>query len=210
MYTFYQQIAFIYFFPYFFVILLFEILKFSMKIYTKTGDKGETGLFNGERVPKSALRVEAYGTVDELNSIIGLARAFDPPEMLDDALKAIINMLFQVGTDLATPIEPPPKFEVNRVDNEMYEYLEKLIDTYDARLPKLKNFILPGGSKPAAFLHQGRTVCRRAERLVVKLAENEPIGENLVVFLNRLSDFLFTAARFANYLEGVNDIEWRG
>jgi cob(I)alamin adenosyltransferase len=181
-----------------------------MKIYTKTGDKGDTGLFNGERVSKADLRVEAYGTVDELNSIIGLARSFDAPQMLDDALKHISEMLFKLGTDLASPLDPPPKFEVQRVSPDMIEFLETMIDTYDVRLPQLKNFILPGGSKCAAYLHNARTVCRRAERLVVKLASVEPVGENAVIFLNRLSDYLFTAARFANYLEGVNDIEWRG
>lgn len=180
-----------------------------MKIYTKTGDKGETGLFNGERVPKSSLRVNVYGTVDELNTVIGLGRAFDPPEMLEDGLKQISAMLFSLGTDLASPLDPPPKFEVIRITEENYKYLEELIDIYEERLPKLKNFILPGGSKVAAFLHNGRTVCRRAERLAVELAAAEPVNESAIIFLNRLSDYLFVAARLANYLEGVKDIEWR-
>lgn len=180
-----------------------------MKIYTKTGDKGETGLLNGERVPKSSLRVNVYGTVDELNTVIGLARAFDPPEMLEDGLKQISAMLFSLGTDLASPLDPPSKFEVIRITDENYKYLEELIDIYEERLPKLKNFILPGGSKVAAFLHNGRTVCRRAERLAVELAATEPINESAIIFLNRLSDYLFVAARLANYLEGVKDIEWR-
>jgi cob(I)alamin adenosyltransferase len=180
-----------------------------MKIYTKTGDKGDTGLFNGVRVSKSNLRVELYGTVDELNSIIGLARSFSPPAVIGKMLKELSIMLFNLGSDLATPLSPKPKFTVPRISQENIEYLEKKIDEFDNVLPELKNFILPGGSKTAAFLHNARTVCRRAERLAVKLSYEEDLGEFAVIFLNRMSDLLFTAARMANYESGVEDIEWK-
>lgn len=180
-----------------------------MKIYTKTGDKGETGLFNGTRVSKSALRVSVYGTVDELNTIIGLARSFDPPEILADVLHKISEMLFELGSDLATPYNPPPKFEVPRINETHISFLEGLIDDYDSKLPPLKNFILPGGTKCSAYLHNARTVCRRAERLAVELSNLEDLGDKAIMFLNRLSDYLFMASRMANFAEGVNDIEWR-
>jgi cob(I)alamin adenosyltransferase len=179
-----------------------------MKIYTKTGDKGQTGLFNGQRVSKAALRVEAYGTVDELNTIIGLARSENLPEELENHLRKISNLLFNLGSDLASPLDPPPKFEVIRLDGKSIEFLEKLIDKYDEELEPLRTFILPGGSRQAALLHQARTVCRRAERLIVRLSENEDIGDNPVIFINRLSDYLFTAARYANKLAGRDDIKW--
>lgn len=181
----------------------------TMKIYTKTGDKGETGLFNGDRVSKSNLRVELYGTVDELNSIIGLARSFEPPEIIEGMLKELSIMLFNLGSDLATPLSPKPKFSVPRISQENIDYLEQKIDEFDDVLPALKNFILPGGSKSSAFLHNARTVCRRAERLAVKLSYDEDLGEFAVIFLNRLSDLLFTAARMANHESGIPDIEWK-
>lgn len=180
-----------------------------MKIYTKTGDKGETGLFNGTRVSKSNLRVELYGTVDELNSIIGIARSFEPPALIGKLLKELSYLLFNLGSDLATPLTPKPKFTVPRISQENIEFLEMKIDEFDEKLPELKNFILPGGSRTAAFLHNARTVCRRAERLAVKLAYEEDLGEYAVIFLNRLSDLLFTAARMANYESGIEDIEWK-
>ncbi len=179
-----------------------------MKIYTKTGDDGTTGLFNGQRVKKSHRRVELYGTVDELNSILGLAIASKPHELLKPDLERISNLLFNLGTDLATPLEPPPKFEVTRLDYGNIGYLEKLIDNYDESLEPLKNFILPGGSMASAFLHQCRTVCRRAERLAVVLSETEELGDVAVKLLNRLSDYFFAAARYANHLAGVKDKLW--
>ncbi len=180
-----------------------------MKIYTKTGDKGETGLFNGARVSKSNLRVELYGTVDELNSIIGLARSFEPPKTIAELLKELSILLFNLGSDLATPLSPKPKFAVPRITRENTDFLEAKIDEFDEVLPVLKNFILPGGSRAAAFLHNARTVCRRAERLAVRLASEEDLGEQPVIFLNRLSDLLFTAARMANHESGIEDIEWK-
>lgn len=179
-----------------------------MKIYTKTGDDGTTGLFNGERVSKYNLRVEAYGTVDELNSIIGLSRTVCDNDTLSDTLKNISNMLFNLGSDLATPYNPPPKFAVIRLNPENITFLENLIDEYTDELPPLRNFILPGGSLCSAYLHHARTVCRRAERLIVRLSETDEIGNNVVIFINRLSDYLFTAARMANHLENVKDVEW--
>lgn len=180
-----------------------------MKIYTKTGDKGETGLFNGARVRKDNLRVELYGTVDELNSIIGLARSFSPPKEIEKVLETTSKSLFNLGSDLATPLSPPPKFEVPRINKSNIEFLEQTIDKFDEALPPLKNFILPGGSHTAAYLHHARTVCRRAERLAVRLSFDENLGEYAVIFLNRLSDMLFTAARMSNYLSEVKDIEWK-
>jgi len=179
-----------------------------MKIYTKTGDDGSTGLFNGQRVAKHSIRVESYGTVDELNSIIGLSRAFCKNNEISVPLLKISNLLFNLGSDLATPYNPPPKFEVQRLKAESITYLENLIDEYTNNLPPLKNFILPGGSVAAAYLHNARTVCRRAERLIVNLSQTEDIGSIVVIFINRLSDYLFTAARYENYLSGVNDILW--
>jgi cob(I)alamin adenosyltransferase len=179
-----------------------------MKIYTKTGDDGTTGLFNGARVAKYDLRVESYGTVDELNSIIGIARSFCKHEDLSESLRKISNMLFNLGSDLASPYNPPPKFEVTRLDSESILYLENLIDEYTGKLPLLRNFILPGGTPSAAFLHQARTVCRRAERLVVRLSQEEVIGDTVVIFINRLSDYLFTAARYDNFLSGEKDNVW--
>ena len=181
-----------------------------MKIYTKTGDKGSTGLFSGERVSKSSLRVDTYGTADELNSIIGIALSHDIDENFRDDLMKINKMLFRLGSDLATPVDAGTKFKVLRIEEADITWLESKIDEYTDQMPELKNFILPGGSLPAAFLHQGRTVCRRAERMAVRLAEAENIGELPLIFLNRLSDYLFTAARYANHLAGVEDIKWLG
>ncbi len=179
-----------------------------MKIYTKTGDDGTTGLFNGQRVTKSSLRVECYGTVDELNSIIGLARSSSPKEPLKQHLEVVSNLLFNLGSDLASPYNPPPKFNVTRLDATSIIFLEKNIDKYDIELPPLRNFILPGGTILSGYLHQARTVCRRGERLAVELSKTEIIGNNPLIFLNRLSDYLFTAARYANFLEGIKDNEW--
>ena len=179
-----------------------------MKIYTKTGDDGTTGLFNGQRVNKYSIRVESYGTVDELNSIIGLVIAHNPKEPLKSHLEIITNLLFNLGSDLATPLLPEPKFKVMRLEEKSISFLENLIDSYDLELPQLRSFILPGGSMVSAYLHQARTVCRRAERLVVNLASNDDIGRTPLIFLNRLSDYLFTASRYSNYLEGISDVEW--
>lgn len=180
------------------------------KIYTKTGDDGTTGLFGGNRVPKSDLRVNVYGTVDELNAHIGLITTKNPKPELADAMIKLNNLLFVAGSDIATPLEPKPKFELQRITNDDIQWLEQLIDSYTAQLPELRNFILPGGSEISALLQIARTVCRRAERLAVELSAYEYTGEYIVKFLNRLSDYLFTAARYANFLENVEEIKWSG
>ncbi len=179
-----------------------------MKIYTKTGDDGKTSLLNGKRVSKYTARVELYGTVDELNAVIGTAVSEEIPARLKKTLTKLNATLFFLGSDLASPFDPPPKFEIKRIELEEIEWLESKIDEYSDEMPELKNFILPGGTKCAAHLHLARTVCRRAERLAVRLAEEENIGEYAIKFLNRLSDFLFVAARMANYLAGVEDVKW--
>ena len=178
-----------------------------MKIYTKTGDKGETGLFGSDRVSKDSKRIEAYGTVDELNSVLGIVRSLKPPEDVDEILQEIQNDLFTLGADLATPSES--NASVRRVMPSGVARLEKHIDDAGAKLKPLKNFILPGGSQVGAMLHFARTVCRRAERRVVKLAKKEQVGEQPVVYLNRLSDLLFVLARYANHLGGAAEQKWK-
>ncbi|MBM4166674.1 MAG: cob(I)yrinic acid a,c-diamide adenosyltransferase [Ignavibacteria bacterium] len=177
-----------------------------MKIYTKTGDKGETSLYGGKRISKSSLRLEVYGTIDELNSIIGICRSMWPPEELEEMLEEMQEVLFVLGADLATPFDATAK--VHRISNEDVEMLEKYIDSIEPQLEPLRSFILPGGSGLASHLHFARTVCRRAERITVMLAEREKIGDTVVVFLNRLSDFIFVLARWANHLEGREEIKW--
>ena len=179
-----------------------------MKIYTKTGDKGSTLLANGRKVKKNDLRVNVYGSVDELNSIIGLTLTETNEASLSNQLIKISNLLFNLGSDIASPVSEKATIEIKRISENEILFLEQLIDEYTEKLAPLRNFILPGGSKSAAFLHQARTVCRRAERLAVELSELEPIGEFSVIFLNRLSDYLFTAARYANMLSGIDDRIW--
>ena len=179
-----------------------------MKIYTKTGDAGETSLFSGERVKKSNERVDLYGTIDELNSIIGLARAFGQNDDLNNNLKYLSNLLFKFGADLATIQSEKLKRKIDRINEIDIEYLEKRIDEYDTHLPKLTAFILPGGSKRSAFLHQARTVCRRAERIAVEISNRENLGQHAIIFINRLSDYFFAAARYANHLEKLDDVTW--
>lgn len=180
-----------------------------MKIYTKTGDKGETGLFGGERVSKDSLRISAYGTVDELNSSIGLAISEVKDEGVKKNLIKIQNQLFMVGSDLATPEdEKTKKLNILRTPASFYTDLEQMIDEYDAQLEELRNFILPGGSKSAAMLHVCRTICRRAEREVVALKNSVTIGENIIIFLNRLSDLLFVLSRFENKVSNHPDTIW--
>ena len=182
-----------------------------MKIYTKTGDDGTTGLFNGKRVSKAALRVEAYGTVDELNTVVGLAYSFECHEPVKSELKHIMNILFTVGADLATPIDQYIKSQaIERTSETEITRLEEAIDRYDDDLEPLKNFILPGGHHSAAYLHNARTVCRRAERLTVELASTEEINTIVIKYLNRLSDYFFAAARYVNHLTGVEDVIWKG
>lgn len=179
-----------------------------MKIYTKTGDKGETSLFGGERVPKYHDRIEAYGTIDELNSVIGLAVAETTDSTILGVLKEIQNDLFTLGADLATPREKRDKTIVPDITEDHVKNLEKLIDGFSEQLPELKNFILPGGSKGASLLNVARTVCRRAERIVVAASEEFDISPNIVIYLNRLSDLLFVLARYENFMNGVEEDKW--
>jgi cob(I)alamin adenosyltransferase len=180
-----------------------------MKIYTKTGEKGETGLFGGDRVSKDSLRITAYGTVDELNAFIGYAITEIKDISVKENLLTIQNYLFFIGSDLATPeTEKNSKLNIQRTPESFYKELEKLIDHYDSQLEKLENFILPGGSKGAALLHICRTVCRRAEREVVALKKTVTIGNNIIIFLNRLSDLFFVLSRFENKVSNLSDTIW--
>jgi cob(I)alamin adenosyltransferase len=180
-----------------------------MKIYTKTGDKGETGLFGGKRVKKNSLRIKAYGTIDELNAFIGLAVIEVTDKSVKKVLLKIQNQLFTVGSDLSTPeTEKNKKFNIERTPEDFYLSTEKIIDEYDTKLDELKNFILPGGSKGAALLHICRTITRRAERAIVALDSTVKIGNNIIIFLNRLSDLFFVLARYENAVTGTPDIKW--
>ena len=178
-----------------------------MKIYTKTGDAGETGLFAGGRVAKDSLRVEAYGAVDELNAVIGLARTVADDATLTAALARVSSELFSLGADLATPLDAGSAWIV-RVGDGMTARLENEIDGFEAELPPLTNFILPGGTPLAAHLHLARTVCRRAERRTVHLSHAEPLNDAALRYLNRLSDWLFVAARLANHRADRTDEPW--
>lgn len=179
-----------------------------MKIYTKTGDKGDTSLFGGQRVPKDALRIEAYGTVDELNSVLGMVLADNTDKRVVEILTSVQNQLFDLGADLATPRSANSRL-IKRFEARDAQSLEKIIDSLELHLKSLKSFILPGGSAVAARIHFARTVCRRAERSVVRLSRNEDIGEGITVYLNRLSDMLFVLARYANHVAGVPEIKWK-
>jgi cob(I)alamin adenosyltransferase len=178
-----------------------------MKIYTKTGDKGETSLFGGERVWKNNERIESYGTVDELNSVIGLAVSEIHDSEILNALKDIQNELFTLGADLATPFDAKNN-NVPRVTDELVNKAEETIDLFNCKIPELRSFILPGGTKGAALLHFARTVCRRAERKVLTLRNHEDIGNKILVYLNRISDLLFVLARYENYVNGTPDTKW--
>lgn len=180
-----------------------------MKIYTKTGDRGETGLFGGERVSKSNDRIDAYGTIDELNSFIGLAITEVKSSEIKKVLERIQNELFVVGSDLATPVtEKTEKLKIQRTPDVFSLQAEKDIDYFNEKLDELRNFILPGGSKGAAMLHICRTITRRAERKVVLLNEKNTIGNNIIVFLNRLSDLFFVLSRFENKVSNIPDTKW--
>lgn len=180
------------------------------KIYTRTGDDGTTSLFGGERVGKGNPRIDAYGTVDEVNSLVGKARAHleDEPgfDRLDPVLQRVQEDLFVVGADLATPMNAKPV--VPRIDDEHVDAIEALIDEFDSELEPLKQFILPGGTPGASTLHTARTACRRAERLIVQASASTPINEQAPVYLNRLSDLLFVLARWANRQAGVREHTW--
>jgi cob(I)alamin adenosyltransferase len=177
------------------------------KVYTRTGDQGQTSLVNGERVSKASLRVEAYGAVDELNSFLGLARTKITGTEIQKLLEQVQNDLFVLGADLATP-DPAgsPERSIRRISPAEVEMLEKEIDHYNATLPPLKEFVLPGGSETGSLLHVARAVARRAERRAVSLAQAEAVNSQAPIYLNRLSDLLFVLARVANLQGGSSEV----
>jgi len=179
-----------------------------MKIYTRTGDTGSTGLFGGPRVSKDDDRIEAYGTVDELNAVIGMARSAGLAEQVDSQLSQIQHELFSIGAELATP--DPGAHELQIIGSAHIERLEGWIDEHENRLPELKSFILPAGDSGATHLHLARAICRRAERRVVTLGRRQGthVSNDLVVYLNRLSDLLFVLTRVANDDAGVREVPW--
>jgi cob(I)alamin adenosyltransferase len=179
-----------------------------VKIYTKSGDDGLTGLLGAGRVSKAAPRIDAYGTVDELNAALGVARAAGLDRALEEVTSSVQSDLFSVGAALADP-DPNGPFHQG-IQPSHAQRLEHLIDHFDADLPPLSHFILPGGSKGAAELHLARTICRRAERAVVALAgtPGESVPHDLIIFLNRLSDLLFVMARVENQRSGIPDVKW--
>jgi cob(I)alamin adenosyltransferase len=190
----------------------------ALKIYTKQGDRGQTVLFDGTRVAKDDLRIETYGTMDELNSAIGLAMAECQDQSLNRVLEELQRQLLDLGSDLATPPGSKNRAKVRRIGPGDVAWAERQIDAATAELPPLKRFILPGGGVTAARLHVARTICRRGERLLVKLMAQAAAGdagsqhglENALIYINRLSDLLFTLARLANSREGRHDVEWDG
>ncbi len=180
-----------------------------MKIYTRTGDKGITALYGGQRVPKDASRVEAYGTVDEANALLGVARTqLGDLSSFDVLLTELQSALFDVGADLATP-EPRYRTNIVPLSEKDVAGLEAHIDRLAADLPELRAFILPGGHPASASLHHARTVVRRAERRTATLSHTEPINPQVTVYLNRLSDLLFVLARAVNVAAGIQDPEWQ-
>jgi cob(I)alamin adenosyltransferase len=178
-----------------------------MKIYSKTVDKGQTSLIGGTRVPKHHLRIESYGTVDELNSYIGLIRDQQVSEHQQDLLKEIQDRLFTIGSALASDPEKS-KMKIPDLHQEDIELLEKEIDTMTADLPELRHFILPGGSNAVSFCHLARCVCRRAERLCVHLSEDSFVDEKVMVYLNRLSDYLFVLSRKLCFDNQIEENKW--
>lgn len=179
------------------------------RIYTKSGDAGETSLGNGVRVSKTHPRILAYGGTDELNSLLGVALTADLPEEVADWLRRVQNDLFDLGADLCVPeTDPPPEYEPLRVTGVQIETLEGWIDSVNERLEPLESFVLPGGTPAAAHLHHSRAVCRRVETQVLRLAESESINPNVAIYLNRLSDLLFVLARLCNN-GGADDVLWK-
>ena len=177
-----------------------------MKIYTRTGDDGSTGLFGGQRVPKYALRIESYGTVDELNSFLGVLIMQLSDDNLVLFLRSIQSRLFDIGAHLAAV--PDKKLCLPKIEPNLVDELENAIDALNLELPDLRHFVLPGNSTSNAYAHVCRTVCRRAERLVVELAQNEKVDHILVVYLNRLSDYFFVLSRWLGDQEGREEVKW--
>ena len=179
-----------------------------MKIYTRTGDEGLTSLLGGSRVPKYHLRIEAYGTIDELNSYIGLLRDQQHPEELDALFIKLQDRLFTIGAELAT--EPGnQKVKIPRISSEDTEWLENEIDQMEEQLPPMKNFVLPGGHQAVSVCHIARCVCRRSERLVLHLSAESEVRTEITVFLNRLSDYLFVLSRWLTLKLGAKEVPWK-
>jgi len=177
-----------------------------MKIYTKSGDDGKTGLFHGPRVSKDDARIEAYGTVDELSSVLGMTRSTELPEDLDLVIERIQHQLFSLGAELATP--DPAEHGTALTSSADTDWIEETIDRFDSELEPLKTFILPGGTRAAAALHHARVVCRRAERRVVTLSRATELSTEALTYLNRVGDLLFVLARYANSVSGTPDVAW--
>jgi len=181
-----------------------------MKIYTGVGDSGTTHLFGGKTVSKSALRIETYGTLDELNSFIGLLQAKVNNAEIIKLLERLQSQILTLSSEVATPDEIQRAKFKERIDEQEIRFLETTIDTYSEKLPELKSFILPGGGESGALCHVARTICRRAERNLIRWSQEEAIEEQWIVYLNRLSDLLFVLARYLNLLEGKQETIWKG
>nr|WP_298790757.1 cob(I)yrinic acid a,c-diamide adenosyltransferase [uncultured Allomuricauda sp.] len=179
-----------------------------MKIYTKTGDKGTTALFTGKRVAKHHIRIESYGTIDELNSFLGLLRDQDIDEHSKEVLALIQNKLFTVGAILATEPKKENRLKIPRISDEDITFLENEMDQMNEELPEMTHFILPGGHTTVSYCHIARTVCRRAERMASYLNENEPLPNNLLSYINRLSDYLFVLARKLSKDLQAQEVKW--
>ena len=184
-----------------------------MKLYTRTGDDGTTGLFSGARVSKDHPRIEAYGTVDELNAVLGLVlSACEPGHRFEARLHSVVSALqsrlFDIGADLATPEGAKQQARIHRIDDADVAEAEGWIDEFDGANPPLRTFVMPAGTELAARLHLARTVCRRAERTIISLGSIEPVGEPLLRYMNRLSDLFFAMARRANHERGQPDVPW--
>lgn len=182
----------------------------SFKIYTKTGDKGQTSLIGGTRVSKNHIRIESYGTVDELNSYLGLVNDFCGNDKINNWLREIQDRLFTLGAELATTPSKEVKMKLPDLHLSDIEWLENCIDEMNETLPEMRSFILPGGHQAASACHVARCICRRAERLCVGMKDNnEPVSEIILQYLNRLSDFLFVLARYITHINGKEEIPWR-
>jgi cob(I)alamin adenosyltransferase len=180
----------------------------TIKIYTRTGDDGTTGLVGGTRIKKSDLRLDAYGTVDELNAWIGLIRSMDIDQKIIQLLVSIQNNLFIIGSKLASDERGKAITDRFQLGIQDTHSLEEAIDTYEEELKPLRNFILPGGSQKVSYCHIARTVCRRAERLVVRLSQNSEVEQSILEYLNRLSDYLFVLSRKIAFAEGSEELPW--
>ncbi|MGP1473258.1 MAG: cob(I)yrinic acid a,c-diamide adenosyltransferase [Prevotella intermedia] len=179
------------------------------KVYTKTGDKGTTSLIGGTRVKKSDIRIESYGTVDELNSFIGLLATYVDEKETADLLAEIQNVLFNVGCNLAMGESFKKEIKESVVADALIEHVENAIDRMQAAIPELKSFVIPGGSRSASTAHVCRTVCRRAERLIIALDEGSEVDRNLMAYVNRLSDYFFVLSRYLNNIEKVDEKIWQ-